>query len=183
MEDFENVRRSGLIAIRLKKNDTLNWVGVSSGKDEIMLVTKNGQAIRFSEKDVRAMGRTASGVKGINLKKDDEVVGSALVASEDKKKDLLIVMSKGYGKKTSLSLFKKQKRAGSGVKAAKVTKKNGNIVSVRVIKDEEELIVTSAKGIVIRVKLNNISKLGRATQGVKIMKLGADDKVSSITVV
>lgn len=183
MKDFEKVRKSGLIALRLKKEDTLNWVGVSSGNDELVLVTKNGQSIRFSEKDIRSMGRNASGVRGINLRNDDEIVGSDVLTSEDKNNNLLIIMANGYGKKTALNLFKKQKRGGTGVKAANVTQKTGNIVSNRVIRKQEELIVISSKGQVIRVSLKNISKLGRATQGVRIMKLKRGDNVASIAIV
>lgn len=183
MKDFENVRHSGLIAIRLKKDDVLNWVGVSGGKDDIILTTKHGQAIRFSEDDIRPMSRVAAGVRGINLKNDDEVVGSDIITSEDSKNDLLIVMSQGYGKKTALSQFKKQRRGGAGIKAAKVGAKNGDIVSMRVMRSQEELIIISSKGHVIRVKLSNVPKLGRATQGVRIMKLSSGDKVASIATV
>jgi len=181
-KDFENVRRSGLIAIRLKKNDKLNWVGISGGSDDVILNTKNGQSIRFLEKDVRPMGRSASGVRGIALKDGDEVVSSDIV-SDDKDKDLLVVMANGYGKRTALNLFKKQKRGGSGIKAAKVTGKTGEVVGVSVIKDTEELIVISKKGQVIRVLIKKISRLGRATQGVRIMALKAGDKIASVVFV
>ena len=181
-KDFENVRRSGLIAIRLKKNDKLNWVGISGGFDDVILNTKNGQSIRFLEKDVRPMGRSASGVRGIALKDGDEVVSSDIV-SDDKDKDLLVVMANGYGKRTALNLFKKQKRGGSGIKAAKVTGKTGEVVGVSVIKDTEELIVISKKGQVIRVLIKKISRLGRATQGVRIMALKAGDKIASVVFV
>ncbi|OGZ61876.1 MAG: DNA gyrase subunit A [Candidatus Spechtbacteria bacterium RIFCSPLOWO2_02_FULL_38_8] len=182
-KDFENVRRSGLIAIRLKKDDKLNWVGVSSGNDEIILTTKNGQNIRFSEKDVRSMGRSASGVRGINLKADDRVVSSDIIKGEDKDKNLLIVMANGYGKQTALKLFKQQRRGGSGIKAASVTQKTGDVVGVRVVRDMEELIAISEKGQVIRVLIKKISKLGRATQGVRIMRLLQSDKVASVALV
>ncbi|MEX0877751.1 MAG: DNA gyrase subunit A [Candidatus Spechtbacterales bacterium] len=183
IKDFENVRRSGLIAIRLKKEDALNWVGVSGGKDDIVLATKQGQAIRFSEEDIRPMSRVASGVRGINLKEGDVVVGSDIITSNESKNELLVVMSEGYGKKTALNQFKKQKRGGAGIKAAKVGSKNGEIVSMRVIRNEEELIIISTKGHVIRVKLSNVPKLGRATQGVRIMKLSSGDKVASVATV
>ena len=183
-KDFENVRRSGLIAIRLKKGDTLGWVGVSGGDDELIVATKNGQAIRFSEKDARPMGRSASGVKAINLKSGDEVMGMGIIQKEDEKKDLLVVMASGYGKRTSLSMFNKQKRGGAGVKVASINKKTGDIVSIRVLKDEEEeLIVISAHGQVIRTKIDKISRLGRATQGVKIMSLKRGDNVASVAAV
>jgi len=183
IKDFENVRRSGLIAIRIKKGDRLNWVGISGGDDEILLTTKNGQNIRFSEKDVRNMGRNASGVRGINLKEGDKVVGSDIIKVEDMDKYLLVVMANGYGKRTALKLFKQQKRGGSGIKAANVTKKTGDVVGVSVVRYAEELIAISKKGQVIRVLIKKISTLGRATQGVRIMKLKQGDKVASVALV
>ncbi|MEX0869834.1 MAG: DNA gyrase subunit A [Candidatus Spechtbacterales bacterium] len=183
LEDFENVRKSGLIALRLKKDDTLQWVGVSHGKDEIILVTKTGQSIRFSEKDARSMSRTAAGVRGITLKGSDEVIGTDIISSSDKNKNIFIVTGMGYGKTTALSMFKQQKRGGAGIKAAKIGDKTGDIVSMRVIREEEEIIVISAKGHVIRISLSNVPKLGRATQGVRIMKLANDDRVASIATV
>lgn len=183
IKDFDNVRRTGLLAIRLKKDDTLNWVGVSHGNDEIILVTASGQSIRFSEKDARPMGRTASGVRAISLKNNNEVVGMDIIAPEAKEQELLVITKNGYGKKTNLTVFKKQKRGGTGIKAAKVTSKTGNLVSAKIIHKEEELIVISSKGQIIKVSLSNVSKLGRATQGVRIMKLAEGDTIASIAVV
>lgn len=183
LNDFENVRRSGLIAIRLKKDDTLGWVGTSSGSDDIVLLSKHGKSIRFAEGDIRAMGRAASGVKGITLKADDELVGMDVLTASEKGKSILVVMSNGYGKKTALSLFKQQRRGGTGVKAARVTDKTGFVVSAHVIRGEEELIVISSKGQVIRIHLKNIPRLGRATQGVRIMKLTRGDHVASVALV
>jgi len=183
LKDFENVRRNGLIAIHLKKGDTLGWVGTSSGKDSILLVSHKGQSIRFSEKDVRAMGRSASGVKGMALKGDDQLVSMTIVREGAKESHLLLVMANGYGKRTAISLFKIQHRGGAGVKAAQITPKTGNVADARAIADEEELIVISAKGQVIRTPIKNIAKLGRATQGVRIMKMSAGDSVASATTV
>lgn len=186
--DFENVRQSGLIAIKLKKDDELEWVKPSSGKDEVVLVTEHGQSIRFREKDVRIMGRNAAGVRGIRLKKDDKVVGmdiidQALISLGQ----LLVVMSNGYGKRTSLKQYKIQSRGGSGVKTAKVTKKTGNIISAMVVNSkvlEEDLIIISDKGQVIRLPIKTISVTGRATQGVRLMKFKeAQDSVASATFV
>ena len=183
LKDFENVRRSGLIAIHLKQDDTLGWVSTSSGSDDVILLTKNGQSIRFVEKDIRPMGRSASGVKGITLKQDDELVGMDILSTQEKGKNLLVVMSNGYGKKTALSLFKQQRRGGTGVKAARTTDKTGPVVTAYIIREEEELIVISSKGQVIRITLKNIPKLGRATQGVRIMRLTSGDNVASVTIV
>ncbi len=192
MEDFSNVRRSGLIAMKLDKDDQLRWVKASSGQDEIILVTAKGQSIRFKEKDARSMGRSASGVWGIRLKKGDEVVGMDVIkasasakATADKqnlKKELLVVTENGYGKKTDLKQFKVQKRGGSGIKAAQVTPKTGAIVMAEIlVGDEEDIIAISQQGQVIRTSLGSISSLGRATQGVRIMKLDGGDKVASVT--
>jgi len=185
MEDFSNVRRSGLIAMKLDKDDQLRWVKTSSGQDEIILVTAKGQSIRFKEKDARSMGRSASGVWGIRLKKGDEVVGMDVIKIskiKTQKPELLVVTENGYGKKTDLKQFKVQKRGGSGIKAAQVTPKTGAIVMTEIlVGDEEDIIAISQQGQVIRTSLGSISSLGRATQGVRIMKLDAGDKIASVT--
>ena len=186
IEDFSKVRRSGLIALKLKRNDTLEWVNSTSGKDEIMIITAQGQAIRFKEQDIRAMGRAAAGVKGIKLKKNDKVVGMATINTKLKMQNtkLLTISENGYGKQTELRYYKKQKRGGSGIKTAKVTKKTGDIVAAKVITpDLEEIIVISKKGQVIRTKIKDISTMGRATQGVRIMRLTDGDKVASVAYV
>lgn len=186
LKDFENVRKSGLIALSLKKGDLLRKVLKIKEKDEIILVTKKGQSIRFSEKEIRPMGRQAAGVRGIRLKKGDEVVGGDVIRENKKKerkewkKFLLVITENGYGKKTEISKFKKQKRGGSGIKCAKITKKTGELVASRVIKKEEDLIAISQKGQVIRTRISQIPSLGRATQGVRIMRLKEGDKVASI---
>jgi DNA gyrase subunit A len=160
-----------------------------------MLVTKLGQAIRFSEKDLRPMGRNARGVRGVKLRViksknkeefTDAVVGMEVISIETKKlnPDVLVVSSNGYGKKTPIDNFKVQHRGGVGIKAANVTEKTGSLIGIRLITPEaEDLIVTSQKGNVIRTSIKNISKLGRVTQGVRIMKLADKDKVASIACV
>lgn len=182
LEDFKSVRRNGLIALKLKKDDVLRAVLPTSGQDEIILTSGNGQAVRFSEKDARPMGRNAAGTKGMRLKKQDEVNGACVIAAENKDDNLLIIMENGYGKQTPLKEYKKQKRGGSGIKTAKITEKTGKIVSAKILgKDVSELIAISKKGQVIRTTLETISALGRATQGVRIMKLESGDKVASVT--
>lgn len=182
---FESVRRSGLIAITLKGADTLRWARRTGGRDEIMLITQKGQAIRFKEADIRAMGRTAAGVRAIRLKKADEVVGMDIVESQTantKNQKLLVVMEHGYGKQTLLTQYKKQRRGGAGIKTAKLTPKTGNVVSGRIVEgDTAELIAISRKGQVIRTTLEAIPVLSRATQGVRIMKMDDGDAVASIT--
>ena len=154
---------------------------ISSGNDEIIILTRNGQAIRFSEKAVRPMGRTASGVTAIKLKKGDVVVGADVIpAGEEAKWELLVVAENGFGKKTAIGQYRKQSRAGSGIKTSKVTDKTGKLVaSLLVSEQQEELIAISQKGQVIRTSVKSISLLGRATQGVRIMRMEAGDKVAS----
>lgn len=186
IKDFGNVRRSGLIALKLKEDDFLEWVRPSSGKDDIVLVTKLGQAIRFKEKDVRGMGRAAAGVRGMKLKSNDEIVGMGIVEPALVKKkvlELLVISENGLGKRTSLSEYKVQGRGGSGIKTMAVTKKTGELVSARVINNSEEqdVMLISAKGQVVRTPLKSVSTLGRATQGVRIMRFKAEgDSVVSI---
>jgi len=186
ISDFSNVRRSGLIAIKLKNNDELEWVKPSSGKDELILITRLGQSIRFREKDIRAMGRNAAGVRGIRLKKDDRVVGMDVVDQNLANiGQLLVVMSKGYGKRTGLKQYKIQSRGGMGVKTAKITNKTGVIISAMIVNSkvlEEDLIIISDKGQVIRLPIHTVSVLGRATQGVRLMKFKEEgDGVASTT--
>lgn len=187
LDQFSNVRRSGLIAIKLKGDDSLNWVQPSTGKDEIILVTANGQSIRFKEKDVRDMGRNASGVRSVRLKKNDEVVGFDIIAEGKvgKEEQLFVIMANGFGKRTGLSAYKVQSRGGSGIKTAQISAKTGTIVGARIISsrvESEDIIIISKKGQVIRLPIKAVSILGRATQGVRLMRFkDADDKVSNIT--
>ncbi len=179
---FQDVRRSGIIAIRLQKNDVLAWVLAAEKGDHLVLTTKKGQAIRFKESDARQMGRGAQGVKAIRLKKSDELVGADVISAKENDALLLAVTENGYGKKTKLGQYRVQRRGGSGIKTAKLTSKTGNLVSAKVISPElEELIAISKKGQVIRTPLKEISVLGRATQGVRIMRLESKDQLASIT--
>lgn len=193
MSEFKNVRRSGLIAISLKKDDLLKTVRKSSGQDEIILITQKGQSVRFKEKQVREMGRPASGLRGIRLKKGDEVIGADIIKTDNSKtlpagrqvetgNYLLIVMDNGYGKKTDVKEYRVQGRGGSGIKTAKVTPKTGQIVAAKILEgSEEDLIVISKKGQVIRTPISAVPTISRATQGVRIMKLDEGDKVASAT--
>jgi len=188
IEEFENVRKSGIIAIKLEKGDLLKKVVKTSGEDDIILTTKGGIAIRFKEKDIRSMGRSAAGVKGIRLKKGDEVIGMDVITKDQPadqkpgKKYLLVVMENGYGKRTEISQYKIQGRGGSGIKTAKITPKTGGIIMACILEpavEEEDLIVISRKGQVIRTGVKSVSLLGRATQGVRIIRLEEGDKVAS----
>ena len=185
IEDFTKVRKSGLIAISLKEDDTLEWVTPSTGKDEIVLVSSLGQSIRFKESDVRAMGRVAAGVKGIKLKGDAVIVGMGIVDNKKENPQLLVVMANGFGKRSDLGLYKVQKRSGSGIRTAKITSKTGEIVSAMLIykgDDVNDLLVMSKKGQVIRLSIKAVNKLGRDTQGIRLMRFKMkNDTVASVT--
>ncbi len=190
LAEFENVRRSGLIAINLHEGDDLKWVKPSSGSDDIMLVTSQGQSIRFKESDVRAMGRNAAGVRGINLKKKgDSVVGMDIVLPSLVKKghlELFTIAENGLGKRTNLTEYKVQKRGGSGIRTMKVTPKTGGVVAAYVTsKDEErDLLCMSKKGVVIRLPFKSVPSLGRDTQGVRVMRFKEEgDMLSSVALV
>jgi len=189
IKDFEVVRRSGLIAIKLKANDNLEWVKPSTGNDEIILVTAKGQAIHFKEKDVRPMGRAAAGVRAVRLKNGDRVVGMDIVDPNLIKKNLLelfVVTENGFGKRTNLRSYKLQRRGGAGIKTAKITTKTGEIVGAYVanVADERDLVIISNYGQVIRLPFKTVPVLNRATQGVRLMRFKEEnDKVASLTFV
>jgi len=179
--DYSNIRTSGLIAIKLDDGDELRWIHLTSGEDEVIISTSLGQAIRFSEKDVRSMGRSARGVRGIRLRPKDVVVGADLV---DETRQLLVISKNGYGKLTKVANFPSHKRGGVGIKAAIVTAKTGELVTVRtLLEDSKELLIISSKGQSIRLALQGIPTLGRTTQGVRIMRLRAGDTVATVGIV
>ncbi|PIT88403.1 MAG: DNA gyrase subunit A [Candidatus Magasanikbacteria bacterium CG10_big_fil_rev_8_21_14_0_10_36_32] len=188
IDAFSNVRRSGLIALKLKNEDELAWVKPSSGQDEISIITKSGQAIRFKEDNVRPMGRTASGVRGMRLKTNDEVISMDIVDPKNKNVELLTIGENGVGKRTPLTQYKVQGRGGSGIKTAEITKKTGSLIHAKVIdgskEDQYDLIIMSAKGQAIRLPFKTVSVSGRATQGVRLMRFKEDDdRVVSVTLV
>ncbi len=181
---FADVRRSGIIAINLKKGDKLVSANHSSEGDSVSIVTSKGQSIRFDVEDAREMGRTAGGVRGMSVKKGDRVVSAEVIpALEAKDASLLVIMSKGYGKRTKMSEYKVQGRGGSGIKTAEVTPKTGEIIGAKVVSgnvEDEEIVVVSKKGQVIRTSVSSISLLSRATQGVRIMKMREGDSIASM---
>lgn len=180
-ESLKDVRRSGIIAIRLDAGDALIATRFVTTGDETIVVTRKGQSIRFRESDVRQMGRSAGGVRGISLEKGDVVVGAAVIRRDMHQQELLVIAANGYGKKTVLSEYKTQKRGGSGIKTANVTTKTGDVMSMRIVAPEhEEVIAISKKGQVIRLPLGDIPTLGRSTQGVRIMKLREGDSIASL---
>lgn len=175
---FANIRKSGIIAIGLSRGEQLGWVRVTDGTEEIMMVTEESQAIRFNEKEIRPMGRSARGVRGMKIRKDDRVIGMDSTRAKD---ELVVVMENGYGKRTDVKNFSSHHRGGMGVKAGKVTPKTGKTVGIQITQSlEDDLVVISSKGTIIRTPIKNISKMGRATQGVRIMRLSDGDKVASI---
>ncbi len=178
MAEYANVRRNGLIAINLQEGDELDWVTPTGGSDEVVIATELGKAIRFSETEVRAMGRDTQGVIGIKLGKGDAVAGMATVI---KGGDLLAITQRGYGKRTPLAEYPIKHRAGQGVFTLKVTDRVGKLAAVRVVSDpEEEVLVISASGMVLRTAVGAISRIGRQTQGVIVMRLAPDDQVVAI---
>jgi DNA gyrase subunit A len=189
---YANVRKTGMIAIKLNTGDQLNWVKTSTGKDAVMMISRDGQAIQFPEADIRPMGRSAAGVRGMKLRNDDEVMSMDVISSEpvisgDVRKrvvepDLLVVLENGLGKKTPISNFRDQSRGGVGIKAAKVTDKTGRLVEAMIsYGDIGDIIIMSVHGQVIRLPLKSVKRLGRDTQGVTLMRLPKGDKVSSVS--
>jgi len=182
LSEFENIRRSGILAIKLDRNDELTWSRFTSGEDDILLVTKNGKSIRFSERAVRPMGRNTMGVRGIRIGSDDKVIQMDLIKKEDKS-SVLTIMENGLGKKTSVAQFPKQGRGGQGVKVAEITSKTGKVVFSQIIPGgSEELIMTSEKGQIVKIEVESIPVLARATQGVILMRFSdKTDHVASAT--
>ncbi len=181
-DSFKDVRRSGLIAIKLEQGDELLSAFFVRKGDSMILATKKGQSIRFKETDVREMGRAAGGVRGVKLGKGDVVVGADVVRPDFKNPNMLVMMENGYGKRTPMKEYKIQKRGGSGMKTAKVTPKTGNVISAKIVTDElTQVIAMSKKSQVVKVDLSTIPILGRATQGVRIMKPREGDSLASLT--
>jgi len=178
MAEYANVRRNGLIAINLQEGDELDWVTPTTGNDEIIIATELGKAIRFSESEVRAMGRDTQGVIGIKLSKGDAVAGMATVVPGA---DLLVITKRGYGKRTPLSEYPMHHRAGQGVFTLKITDRVGKLTAMRVVSDpEEEVLVISASGMVLRTQVGAISQIGRQTQGVIVMRIAPEDEIVAI---
>ncbi|MGE6755037.1 DNA gyrase subunit A [Rossellomorea sp. NPDC071047] len=177
VSDFANIRTNGLIAINLRENDELISVKLTDGEKDMIIGTKKGMLIRFPETDVRSMGRTATGVKGINLSDDDIVVGMEIL---EEKSDVLVVTVNGYGKRTPASEYRVQTRGGKGLKTCNVTERNGELVSVKAVTGEEDLMIITAHGVLIRMDVNDISTTGRNTQGVKLIRLQESEFVSTV---
>lgn len=181
LEDFDSARKVGLIAINLDDNEQLIGVELTDGNTEIILATRNGIAIRFDEQDVRPMGRTAHGVRGIQLNYGDVVIAMDSVKNETD--EVLTATEQGLGKRTAVGEYRKQTRGGKGVINIKVNDKTGIVVGMKVINPEQEIMMITAAGIIIRIDVEGISQFGRNAQGVKLMTLNDDDKVVSLAAV
>ena len=177
LKEYANVRKTGLAAITLRDDDELIEVKYTDDKKDIILATRYGQCIRFHETDVRPTGRTSMGVRGMNLTDHDEVIGMQL---DSQGSHLLIVSEKGMGKRTAMEEFSPQNRGGKGVKCYKITEKTGNVVGIKAVDEEDEIMIINTEGIVIRMKCSSISILGRITSGVKLINLQENDKAASI---
>ncbi|MFS0784104.1 DNA gyrase subunit A [Bacillus sp. 1P06AnD] len=182
LASFANIRNNGLIALGLKEEDELISVRLTDGDRDIIIGTKDGMMIRFPEKDVRTMGRTATGVKGISLRSGDEVIGMELLNEGE---EILIVTHNGYGKRTNEEEYRIQSRGGKGIKTCNITDKTGHLVAIKTVTGEEDLMIISAAGVIIRMTVRDISQTGRNTQGVKLIRLGEEDNeyVSTVAIV
>jgi len=177
LDDYANIRRVGLIAISLREDDDLIGVKLTDGNREIVMGTSQGMSIRFNEDDVRAMGRSATGVKGIQLDEGDKVIDMDIVQADQ---DVLIVTAKGYGKRTPMTEYRIQTRGGKGIKTLNVTDKNGDIVGLKVVRDDEDLMIMTSSGTLIRTSMAGINTMGRITQGVKLINIRDEDSVATV---
>ncbi|MBM3465178.1 MAG: DNA gyrase subunit A, partial [Armatimonadetes bacterium] len=182
LAEFTNLRRAGLIALTLEDGDELVSVRLTTGKDEIVMITRKGLSIRFPESTVRAMGRSARGVHGIKLREDDEVVSMETISAGATDIDLLVVTENGFGKRTGLDEYRRQGRGGFGLRTINVQERNGHVVSARILKPNDDLIICTEEGIVIRLEAEGISVQGRITRGVTLIRLNEGDRVSSVAV-
>lgn len=177
LSSFENIRNSGLIALNLREEDELISVKLTDGKRDMVIGTKKGMLIRFNENDVRSMGRTATGVKGITLDSEDEVIGMEILEEQS---DILIITKNGYGKRTPIEEYRVQTRGGKGLRTCNITDKNGDVVALKCVSQEEDIMLITVSGILIRVSVSDISQMGRNTQGVKVIRLGDEEFVSTV---
>ena len=184
VDAYKNVRKTGIVAMRLDKGDELKWVRRSSGRDQIFMGTSAGQAIAYIEDEVRLVGRSAGGVKGITLRSNDEVIAMSVISADAKHADLLIILENGFGKRTSFDYFRTQHRGGLGLKCANVTDKTGKVISIDIAEDENcDALLISRQGVVIRTSIKTIRRLGRDTQGVTVMRLDKGDSIASATMI
>jgi DNA gyrase subunit A len=177
LADFANVRKGGIIAIGIDPGDTLIDVKLTTGQNEVVLITRDGMSIRFNEEDARSMGRPASGVRGIKLSKGDEVVALAIVVPDAK---LLVAGENGIGKRTDFEEYRVQSRGGKGIITMKTTEKTGAVIGALTVRDGDEIMLITVKGQMVRISVNGIREAGRNTQGVKLIELESGDKLQAI---
>ena len=177
LEQFANIRTNGLIAVGLREDDELISVRLTDGSKQIIIGTHDGMLVRFQEEDIRQMGRTAAGVRGIKLREGDYVVGMEVV---EPGQEILVVTENGYGKRTNESEYRLQSRGGVGLKTVQVTEKNGPMTAVKVVDGSEDIMLITNKGMLIRMDVNDVSVIGRSTQGVRLIRLGEDELVATV---
>ena len=181
LENFANIRRTGIIAIGLEEGDVLVSVQETHGKSDIIVATRNGKSIRFDENQVRAMGRTAHGVRAIRLAEGDVVIGMEQGLREGEQPDVLSVCENGYGKRTEFSEYRTQHRGGSGVITIKTSERNGKVIGIKLVDESKDLMVITEKGMAIRLRCEQIRSVGRNAQGVRLVKLEEGDKIAKVT--
>lgn len=180
LAEFKNIRNNGIIAINLNEGDSLRQVMFTDGKQNIIIATRLGYSVSFRETDIRSIGRSAAGVRGINLREGDEVIGAAIL---EENSDVLVVTSKGYGKRTSASQYPLRNRGGKGIKTVNLTDKNGELVSLLVVEQDDDMMLISSDGITIKFNVTHVSKTGRVTQGVRLMRMAADAFVTAAEII
>ena len=176
-EEYKNIRQSGLTAIKIIEGDEILSVRVTDGTKDVLLCSSSGKIIRFAETDARPLGRVSQGVKGIELNDDEKIIGMEII---DDSVEILSVTANGYGKRTSVSEYRKQSRGGKGILAMRLTEKNGDIIQIKPVTDKDDLMIISDKGQVIRTKISGISLMGRTTQGVRLIKLKENENVVAV---
>ncbi len=178
LEQYSRPRTNGINAITIKENDELLEAKLTTGDSQIMLAASSGKSIRFEESKTRPMGRTASGVRGIRISDDDELIG--MVAINDDESDILVVSEKGYGKRSSLEDYRITNRGGKGVKTINITDKTGKLIAIKNVTDEDDIMIINKSGITIRMEVKNLRVLGRATQGVRLINIKNNDAIASV---
>jgi len=183
VEAFSRPRANGIIAIKINEGDSLIEARLTNGENEILLANKNGRAIRFSESKVRSMGRNAAGVRGIRLEGTDEVIGMICVDPLEEEMTILVVSEKGNGKRSFLDDYRVTNRGGKGVKTLNITQKTGQLTAIKAVKEQDDLMITNKSGITIRMQVATMRVMGRATQGVRLIKLQEGDSIADVAVV
>ena len=183
VEAFSRPRVNGINAITINEGDQLLEVKLTTGNNEIVLANRNGRAIRFNEKDVRQMGRGAAGVGGMRIEADDQIIGMVTVDPEDPEMTIFVVSEKGNGKRTAIDDYRVTKRNGKGVKTLQITDKTGKIVAIKAVKEEDDLLISTVDGIMIRMSVADVRASGRATQGVRVIKLDGKDSIADVAVI